>query len=82
MGEKTKGLYRKFTVNRTDGKSDPGQKHEACEYFVLDLSHDEHSIAAIEAYAKSCYKDYPHLAEDLEKLLRILRARFPSSGGD
>ena len=40
MGDPTRGLYDKFYVKRTDGKSEPGQKHENCKYFVLDLTHD------------------------------------------
>lgn len=61
------GLYRKFRVERTDGKSAPGKKHDGCEYFVLDLTHDPHAIAAINAYAQSCERDYPQLAGDLRR---------------
>jgi hypothetical protein len=65
MGNKSRGLYRKFIVYRTDGSSERGRKHDGCEYFVLDLNHDPHAKAAIIAYAKSCRADYPRLAVDL-----------------
>ncbi len=68
MGDKTKGLYEKFTVTRTDGKSGPGAKHEGCKYFVLDLIHDKHAVAAIYAYAESCKNEYPLLSKDLNAL--------------
>ncbi len=65
------GLYSKFFgIKRTDGKHRKGQKHEHCEYFVLDLTHDPFAVPALLAYAKACKKDYPKLASDLaEKAL-------------
>jgi len=60
------GLHRKFIVTRTDGKSAPGQKHDGCDYFVLDLTHDPHAAPALRAYADSCRADYPLLAADLD----------------
>lgn len=65
MSDPTRGLYSKYAVKRTDGSSDPGGRHEGCEYFVLDLTHDPHARAALEAYADSCEGDYPLLARDL-----------------
>lgn len=62
-----KGIYEKFKVERTDGQSEPGKKHHGCRYFVLDLDHDDHAGAAIEAYADSCEREYPALAADLRK---------------
>lgn len=58
-------LYNKYLVQRSDGSSAPGAKHENCEYFVLDLVHDKHAKAALNAYAKSCVTEYPELARDL-----------------
>lgn len=69
MSDKNKGIYKKYEVRRTDGKSDPGEKHENCEYFVLDLNHDSHSIPALKAYADSCEDDYPLLAEDIRSMV-------------
>ncbi len=66
MGNKNRGLYGKFWVRRTDGRHVPGEKHDGCDYFVLDLTHDPHAIPAIRAYADSCGRDgYELLARDL-----------------
>jgi hypothetical protein len=59
------GVYRKFIVNRADGSSVPGGKHERCEYFVLDWAHDPFAIPAARAYADACEAQYPALAADL-----------------
>lgn len=69
MGDRTKGLIEKFHVERTDGKSAPGQKHDGCEYFVLDITHDPHALPALAAYAASCRADYPLLASDLDAII-------------
>ena len=63
--DKQRGLYNKFLVEREDGSSDVGEKHFGCDYFVLDLTHDRHAIAALFAYADSCQTEYPLLAQDL-----------------
>lgn len=63
--DKERGLYRKYKVERIDGSSGPGRKHEHCEYFVLDLTHDPFAAAAITAYAEACLMEYPELAADL-----------------
>ena len=65
MDDRTRGLYGKFRVERTDGKSAAGQKHEGCDYFVLDLTHDPYALPALWAYARACEREYPELAEDL-----------------
>ncbi len=62
---KERGLYDKFSVWRKDGRSEVGEKHRGCEYFVLDLTHDPHALPAIQAYANSCGADYPQLAVDI-----------------
>jgi len=62
---KNLGLYAKYKVIRTDGTSSPGAKHENDEYFVLNLSTDQHAIPAINAYAKSCAETHPALSADL-----------------
>jgi hypothetical protein len=64
------GLYQKYKVTRTDGQSAPGQKHENSEYFVLNITTDKHAIPAINAYAKSCEKEFPLLAADLRTIVR------------
>jgi hypothetical protein len=69
VSDNSRGLYNKFHVERTDGTSAPGGKHEGCKYFVLDLSHDKHARAALLAYAKSCRAEYPFLSQDLMSML-------------
>ena len=66
MGQEDVGLYKKFNVSRTDGKSDPGQKHESCQYFVIDMDHDPFAVSALLAYAYVCAEKYPKLAADLK----------------
>lgn len=61
------GLFQKFEVRRTDGSSEPGGKHEGCEYFVLDTDHDEFAGAALAAYANACQATHPLLARDLRE---------------
>jgi len=65
------GLYNKFKVSRADGRDQRlTDKHYGCRYFVLDLNHDQHAKAAIEAYASSCESEFPKLAEDLRNQIR------------
>ena len=67
MGDRSRGLYGKFDVSRTDGSSEPGGKHEGCDYFVLDITHDTHAIPTLCANAASAREDgYGLLADDLE----------------
>ena len=68
--DKERGLYRKFDVKRTDGKSAPGQKHERCRYFVLDLDHDEFAYQSMATYRDQCKAKFPALAEDIGRYLR------------
>jgi hypothetical protein len=65
MDDPNVGLYEKYSVKRTDGKSEPGQKHFFCKYYVLDLKHDKFARAALLAYADACKKEFPLLARDL-----------------
>lgn len=81
MGDKTRGLYSKFSVERTDGKSEPGQKHDGCEYFVLDVTHDPHAHAALLAYAESCKAEYPLLAQDVRALAILAPTEYALSAG-
>lgn len=69
-----KGVYRKFEINRTDGRSGPGGKHYECRYFVLDLDHDPHVWAALRAYAKDCAESHPLLSADLEVTVDLREA--------
>lgn len=68
MGDRTRGLFGKFIVRRVDGTDAPGGKHDGCDYFVLDVTHDPHAIPALRAYAASCRGDgYELLADDLNR---------------
>ena len=70
MDKKSLGLYGKFNVTRTDGKDTPGNKHENCQYFVLDVTHDPHAKPALLAYADACEADgYGALASELRQLV-------------
>lgn len=83
MMSDTRGIYRKFNIERTDG--DPTGKHQACNYFVLDLIHDEFAIPALRAYAKACAKKHPQLAKDIRWALQLASGPqgeyFPMSVG-
>lgn len=79
MGDKTRGLYDKFVVTRTDGTSAEGGKHHECQYFVLDIDHDPHAKAALLAYADSCKADYPLLANDVRALAILAPKRYTDS---
>ena len=62
INDSQRGLYRKYRVSRLD---DVVGKHNDCEYFVLDLTHDKHAAPALRAYAMSCREEYPLLFQDL-----------------
>lgn len=76
MGDRTKGMYEKFRVERADGKSAPGEKHDGCEYFVLDVTHDPHALPALAAYAQSCRAEYPMLASDIDRMIEREQGSF------
>lgn len=61
------GLFRKFDVRRLDGSDQPGGKHHGCRYFVIDVDHDPHAKAALNAYATACQITHPGLARDLRE---------------
>lgn len=61
------GVFRKFNVQRTDGSDQPGGKHHGCEYFVLDVAHDQHAKPALEAYAVACATTHPQLSADMRE---------------
>jgi hypothetical protein len=58
-------ITRKYKIERTDGSTGEGGKHEQCDYFVLDLVHDRFARPALLAYADACEAEYPLLARDL-----------------
>lgn len=60
--DRDKGIYEKYHVARLN---DEAGKHNECEYFILDLVHDDHARAALLAYAISCKDEYPVLSAEL-----------------
>ena len=66
-----RGIHRKYTITRTDGRDAPGEKHHGCTYFVIDLDHDENAKAALEAYANACRKARPALAKHLDYICSL-----------
>ena len=79
--DKGRGLYQKFRVERTDGSSAPGGRHDGCRYFVLDLDHDPFAKDALKAYAGACEGRYPALAADLAATLPTMAAALPPERG-
>lgn len=65
--QQSRGIYHKFKVERVDGTDKPGGKHENCDYFVLDITHDPFAIPALLAYAAACELTYPLLAKQLRE---------------
>lgn len=72
----TRGLYGKFHVQRTDGQSAPGEKHDSCDYFVLDITHDPFALPALKAYADACRAEFPALATDLDEIRQRRSQRY------
>lgn len=62
-------LFNKYVVKRSDGTDKPGGKHEDCQYFVLDLSHDPFAKNAVRVYAVSCRPTHPILGTALLDLV-------------
>lgn len=75
-------IYRKFEVSRTDGRDAPGEKHENCLLFVLDLTHDPYARAAALRYAEACRPTHPMLASDLRRLVDDPSLQDLKGGGD
>lgn len=74
------GLYQKFHVERMDGSSIPGGKHDGCDYFVLDLVHDPYALEALAYYASACKETHPLLAKDLMDRARAAYTKLDDEG--
>lgn len=66
--DRYRGLYQKYEIHRTDGSSEPGGKHDNCQYFVIDITHDKFAGHALMAYSKACYQELPVLSEELRRI--------------
>jgi hypothetical protein len=75
MPDEDCGFYQKYTVERTDGSSRPGERHHNCVYFVLDIEHDPFAHPALEAYITACADSLPQLSSDLKAMLGCLQNR-------
>lgn len=73
MADEDRGFYQKYTVERTDGSSRPGEEHHNCVYFVLDIEHDPFAHPALEAYITACAGSLPRLSSDLVAMLGCLQ---------
>lgn len=70
-----RGLHDKFVVRRRDGRDTPGAKHDGCEYFVLDLTHDPAAWHALAAYAKAVEQTRPVLSDHLVRRITAYERR-------
>lgn len=59
------GVYRKYRVERVDGRDKPGGDKANARYFVLDYVNDPHAMKALRAYIDSVWGDNPQLGLDL-----------------
>lgn len=66
--DERRGLYGKYIIQRADGSDASGGKHAGCQYFVLDLTHDNYALPALREYARWCRGQFPLLADDLDAL--------------
>jgi len=66
--DQERGIYEKYIVKRGDGRSEPGQRHYGCNYFVLDLTHDRFARKALLQYAEDCKVLFPELSKDLYRI--------------
>lgn len=64
----TRGLHKKFVVERVDNSDLPGGKHSGCTYYVLDLTHDEVAFSMLPTLAAAYRSTRPNLADDLMKM--------------
>lgn len=68
QGDKQRGIYGKYYVQRVDENGQPKAGHENRQYYVLDIFNDPFAVDALQAYANACHDEYPALANDLRML--------------
>ena len=81
-GDRAKGFYEKFNVERVDGGSKHFERHEHCDYFVIDLDHDPNACAALMTYAAACDMTHPLLADDLRQIALSTQLEGPTGPHD
>lgn len=73
MSKTEEGAYRKYQVERVDGRDKPGGDKENARYFVLDYVNDPHAMKALRAYIDSVWDDNPRLGLDLQNEVADVR---------
>lgn len=68
-----KGLFDKYYIRRTDEQDAPGCRHDNCELFVMDITHDIHAQDAMLFYARQVAAIKPQLALDIME--KVMKAR-------
>lgn len=71
LSNREQGLYDKYYVRRRDLSDRPGGKHDNCQYFVLDLTHDPYALETAHYYSKACEGTHPLLAKDLKRKVSL-----------
>ena len=64
-------IYGKYHVSRVDGRDQAGGDKDDAKYFVLDLAHDRYAREAMMYYAFKCVDEFPELAADIWKQLKV-----------
>jgi hypothetical protein len=72
--DKRNKLQQKYYVERIDERDRDGGDRVDSKYFVLDYIHDPYSLAALEAYAQACSKDFPNLSAEIGALVNQLKS--------
>ena len=65
----SQGYYHKYDVKRVDEGGNEDIVHEACDFFVLDLTHDVHAVKALRQYRDAMVGVNMDLARDLTDIL-------------
>jgi hypothetical protein len=78
--KKKVGWIEKYRIERTDGADDVGGKHEHCELYVLDITHDPLAqTAALEYAASAFHAGYKLLAKDIVRKVKESPRWHPDS---
>ena len=76
--DQTRGLYRKFNVNRVDGRDQPGGDKANAEYLVLDYANDPFGWVCAAGYVTMVAETHRRMSLDLaRRLLAVLQAFGP-----
>lgn len=76
----SQGLYQKYYVCRVDRTDYPGGKHQDCDYYVLDLTHDPYALETLHYYSRACEKTHPQLSQDLKRKVTLAYREMEDQG--